>query len=132
MRLRTVVGVVKVVVWQGKDPADQHWGCPIRERWSLRAHQQMSPGLEEKLAFTATLAGSYEAAAQVAEQIVSAELQHLYLAHLSSDCNRPEIARDVVGGALDRLGATHVRIETATQHVPCPMLTFGDNCPELL
>jgi hypothetical protein len=30
------------------------------------AHQQMSPGLEEKLAFTATMAGSYEAAAQVA------------------------------------------------------------------
>jgi hypothetical protein len=66
MSLRTVGGVIKVVVWQGKDPADSHWGCPIRERWGLRAHQQMSPALEEKVAFTATLAGSYEAAAQVA------------------------------------------------------------------
>ena len=66
MSLRTVVGVVRVVVWQGKDPTDKHWGCPIRERWGLKAHQQMSPGLEEKLAFTATLSGSYEAAAQVA------------------------------------------------------------------
>ena len=66
MRLRTVVGVVSVVVWQGKDPTDRHWGCPIRERWGLRGHQQMSPALEEKVAFTATLVGSYEAAEQVA------------------------------------------------------------------
>ena len=66
MSLRTVVGVVKVGAWQGKDPTDKHWGCPIRERWGLRAHQQMSPALAERLAFTATLAGSYDAAAQVA------------------------------------------------------------------
>ncbi len=66
MGLRTVVGRVRLEVWQGQDPADKHWGCPIRERWGLRSHQQMSPVLEEKLAFTATLAGSYEAAAEVA------------------------------------------------------------------
>jgi len=66
MTLRSVVGVVRLAVWQGQDPADKHWGCPLRERWGLRAHQQMSPALEEKLAFTATLSLSYEAAAQVA------------------------------------------------------------------
>jgi hypothetical protein len=66
MRLRSVVGVVELVVWHGREPQDGHWGCPIRERWGLRAHQQMSPALEEKLAFTATLAGSYEAAALLA------------------------------------------------------------------
>jgi hypothetical protein len=66
MSLRTAVGVLKVLVWHGKDPADKHWGSPIRERWDLKAHQQMSPALEERLAFTATLAGSYAAAAQVA------------------------------------------------------------------
>ena len=32
----------------------------------MSAHQQMSPALEQKLAFTATLVGSYEAAAQEA------------------------------------------------------------------
>ena len=68
MSLRTVVGVVKVVVWHGKDPTDKRWGCPIRERWGLRAHQQMSPALEEKLAFTATLTLSYEGAAKVASK----------------------------------------------------------------
>ena len=66
MRLRSVVGWVRLEVWHGRDPEDKHWGCPIRERWGLRAHQQMSPVLEEKVAFTATLTGSYEAAAQVA------------------------------------------------------------------
>jgi hypothetical protein len=38
----------------------------LREEWSLSAHQQMSPALEQKLAFTATMVGSYEAAAQEA------------------------------------------------------------------
>jgi hypothetical protein len=66
MSLGTVVGPVKLTVWQGKDPEDKHWGCPIREQWGLQPHQQMSPALAEKLAFTATLAGSYEAAAKVA------------------------------------------------------------------
>src|SRR5512136_3196550 len=66
MVLRSVVGRVRLQVWHGRDPQDKHWGCPIRERWGLRAHQRMSPALEERLAFTATLAGSYEAAAQVA------------------------------------------------------------------
>jgi len=66
MGLRTAVGGVKLKVWHGQDPRDKHWGCPIRERWGLSAHQQMSPALEEKLAFTATLAGSYVATGLVA------------------------------------------------------------------
>jgi len=66
MEPRTVVGQVKLEVWQGQDPEDRPWGCPIRESWGLRAHQQMSPVLEEKLAFTGTLAGSYGAAGLVA------------------------------------------------------------------
>ena len=68
MHLRTVVGVIELSIWQGQDPQDEHWGCPIRERWGLIAHQQMSPALEEKLAFTATLAGSYADAALVAQK----------------------------------------------------------------
>jgi hypothetical protein len=68
MQLRTVVGVVKLSVWQGQDGRDGPWGVPIREQWRLTAHQQMSPALEEKLAFTATLAGSYEQASQIADR----------------------------------------------------------------
>ncbi len=66
MHLRTVVGVIKLQVWHGKDPQDKHWGCPIRERWGLSAHQQMSIALEERLAFTATATGTYAEAALVA------------------------------------------------------------------
>jgi hypothetical protein len=68
MGLRTVVGRVELRVWQGKDPQDGHWGCPVREKWGLSAHQQMSPVLEEKLAFTATASGTYEEAAAVASK----------------------------------------------------------------
>lgn len=68
MHLRTVVGVVELEVSHGQGGQRGHWGCPIRERWGLEAHQQMSPALEERLAFTATLVGSYEDASQVAER----------------------------------------------------------------
>jgi hypothetical protein len=68
MGLRTVVGRVQLEVWHGQDPQDKHWGCPIRDWWGLKTHQQMSPALEEKLAFTATQTLSYEAAARVASK----------------------------------------------------------------
>jgi hypothetical protein len=66
MHVRSVVGVIELSVWQGQDGPKGRWGIPIRERWNLKAHQKMSPALEEKLAFTATLAGSYEDASQIA------------------------------------------------------------------
>ena len=66
MQLRTVVGLVKLTIWQGQDGKDGFWGCPIKQRWHLLPHQQMTPALEEKLALTATLAGSYEDASQIA------------------------------------------------------------------
>ncbi len=68
---------------------------------------------------------SNEAAAQATEQIASADLRHLYLAHLSADCNRPELAHRVVSESLAKIGATHVRVETASQAVPCPPLTLA-------
>jgi hypothetical protein len=69
MRLRTAFGAVVLKVWHGKDPADGHWGCPIRERWGLRAHQQLSPALEDKLAYFGTVTVSYEAAAKLAAKV---------------------------------------------------------------
>ena len=75
---------------------------------------------------------SNDAAAQVAEQVVSAELQHLYLGHLSSDCNRPALAHQAVAGALAKVGATHVRIEATSPDIPCATLTLGQTAvPDL-
>jgi phosphoribosyl 1,2-cyclic phosphodiesterase len=67
---------------------------------------------------------SNEAAADVAEQIMSAELRHLYLGHLSRECNRPQLAFDLMNRRLQTLGASHVRLEVASQAVPCPTLTL--------
>jgi phosphoribosyl 1,2-cyclic phosphodiesterase len=65
---------------------------------------------------------SNEAAAGVAEQLVSAELRHVYLGHLSSDCNRPDLARLAVRQALEKIGGSHVGLEVASQAVPCATL----------
>lgn len=69
MHLRTSFGSVALSVWHGKDPADGHWGCPLRERWGLSAHQQLSPALEDKLGYFGTVTVSYEAAAQLAAKV---------------------------------------------------------------
>ncbi len=61
---------------------------------------------------------SNEAAADVAEQVISADLRRVYLGHLSRDCNRPELAHRVVSERLQRLGATHVSVEATAQDTP--------------
>ncbi len=68
MRLQSVVGTVKLTVWYGYDPGACRWGCPIRQHWGLSAHQQLSPALEDKLAFTLTATGSYAQAAALSEK----------------------------------------------------------------
>src|SRR5580658_7933696 len=45
---------------------------------------------------------SNDGAAEVVEQILSCQLRRLYLGHLSRDCNRPELARQVVASRLER------------------------------
>ena len=67
---------------------------------------------------------SNAAAADVAEQVVSENLRQLYLGHLSSDCNRPELARRVVSEGVARTGATHVNIATASQTTPSATLVL--------
>src|SRR6266436_2504310 len=68
MRLRSASGIVKIRVCYGVDPGSGRWGCPIRQRWGLGPHQEMSPALEERLAFTVTATLSYELAAAVAKK----------------------------------------------------------------
>jgi phosphoribosyl 1,2-cyclic phosphodiesterase len=65
---------------------------------------------------------SNEAAAEATAQIMSANLQHLYLAHLSRECNKPDIAEHVMAEQLHHIGATHVRLQLAAQDAPCPTL----------
>jgi phosphoribosyl 1,2-cyclic phosphodiesterase len=67
---------------------------------------------------------SNDGAADVVEQISWPGLAHLYLGHLSRDCNRPELARRVISERLARVGGTHVRIESTAQDFPSPTLTL--------
>ena len=62
------------------------------------------------------------AAAEAAAQIMSAELKYLYLAHLSRECNKPELAQHVMAEQLHHIGAAHVRLQLAAQDVPCETL----------
>jgi phosphoribosyl 1,2-cyclic phosphodiesterase len=65
---------------------------------------------------------SHATAAETAAQIMSADLKHLYLAHLSRECNKPELAQHVMAEQLHHIGATHVRLQLAAQDVPCETL----------
>jgi len=67
---------------------------------------------------------SNEGAADAAEQIMSSELRHLYLGHLSRECNRPDLALRVMDERLKKIGANHVCLELAAQTHPCPTLTL--------
>ncbi len=86
--------------------------CP-RRPWSLK---QRILGRHGHL--------SNEAAADTAEQIMSADLRYLYLGHLSRECNRPELAHRVVNDRLQKIGATHVRLEVTSQALPCQTLSL--------
>jgi phosphoribosyl 1,2-cyclic phosphodiesterase len=72
---------------------------------------------------------SNEAAAQVAGEVLSAELRHLFLGHLSGDCNTPALAHRVVSQHLVSRGGTHVLVQPASPNVPCPTLTLGNTFP---
>lgn len=68
IRLHSVVGVLNIEAPYGQDPAGGHWLSPMRLRWGLAARQEMSPELQERLCFTATMADSFEAAAKLADK----------------------------------------------------------------
>ena len=57
---------------------------------------------------------SNDAAATLAAEVCSDRLRHIFLAHLSRDCNRPELAQRVVAHKLP----AHVRVDVAGQDQP--------------
>jgi phosphoribosyl 1,2-cyclic phosphodiesterase len=65
---------------------------------------------------------SNEDAAAAAEEIMSADLRHIYLGHLSRECNHPDLALSVMQTCMKKIGAKHVKVEVTAQHAPCPTL----------
>ncbi len=84
--------------------------CP-RRSWSLK---QRILGRHGHL--------SNPAAAEAVAQIMSAGLRHLFLAHLSRECNKPELAEQVMAEQLHQIGAAHVRLRVAAQDTPAETL----------
>ena len=65
MGLDTVVGRVKLKVHHGYDP-EEGWACPTRQAWGLKPYERKTPELQARLAYTATVVGSYAEAEQLA------------------------------------------------------------------
>ena len=63
---------------------------------------------------------SNDAAANALEELVSDRLQHLYLAHLSRDCNSPELANKAISERLQTIGVAHVGVVATEQDHPSP------------
>jgi hypothetical protein len=65
MGLDTVVGKVKLKVHQGYCP-EEGWVCPTRQAWGLKPYERKTPELQARLAYTATVVGSYAEAEKLA------------------------------------------------------------------
>ena len=110
---------MEVKTYYGQDPETGAWLNPLRELWDLDSQQVMSPVLEERLCFTATMTGSYEGASQVAakwgvEADDSTIHAHVQLAGARAEALRagrieralsPETRGDVVREAAEDLPA---------------------------
>ena len=68
---------------------------------------------------------SNEAAAQFAVELLHPRLAAVVLAHLSAECNRPELAAAVVGNALRAVGYEGV-LEVAEQDTPTQVMDVAE------
>ena len=106
------IRAANVLVLESNHDVKMLQNCP-RRAWSLK---QRILGRHGHL--------SNVAAAEAAANIMSADLKHLYLAHLSRECNKPELAEHIMAEQLHHIGATHVRMQIAAQDVPSATLTI--------
>jgi phosphoribosyl 1,2-cyclic phosphodiesterase len=104
------IRAANVLVLESNHDVKMLQDCP-RRAWSLK---QRILGRHGHL--------SNEAAAEAAAHIMSAELRQLYLAHLSRECNKSELAHRVMSACLQKIGASHVQLQIAAQDVPCQTL----------
>lgn len=68
---------------------------------------------------------SNQAAARLVTELMHSRLAGVILAHLSNECNRPSLAMEVVGAALDKVGWLG-HLEVALQDEPTALLDIED------
>ena len=66
MELDTVVGTVKLLAPRGYEPHIRKWISPPRQAWGLDDYERKTPELQARLAYTATVVGSYAQAETMA------------------------------------------------------------------
>ncbi len=64
---------------------------------------------------------SNEQTAELVSQIASPRLKRVVLGHLSSDCNCPDLAAEVIRKALQKDGFSDVDVECADRKTPLPL-----------
>lgn len=67
---------------------------------------------------------SNELAAAMLGDVASERLRHVYLSHLSKDCNRPALAEATIRKKLQEVRAAHVRVTLTHQEKPCATETL--------
>lgn len=80
----------------GQEPTTLKWGCPQQRAWGLSRHQKITPGLAEKLCFTAVATTSYAQAAAVASQwgvVVDDAVIHQQVQHAGARAEQQAQAR---------------------------------------
>jgi hypothetical protein len=65
LELRSTVGVLNVETWYGQDAKSSRWLNVLRAHLGQGSREVMTPVFEERICFTATQTGSYEAASEV-------------------------------------------------------------------
>jgi phosphoribosyl 1,2-cyclic phosphodiesterase len=104
------IRVANVLVLESNHDVKMLQDCP-RRSWALK---QRILGRHGHI--------SNVTAAETVAQIMSAGLRQLYLAHLSRECNTPELAQHIMAEQLHHIGAKHVQLQIAAQDVPCGTL----------
>src|ERR1700693_1048569 len=126
LTLHTVVGKITLVVTCGRDRQSGEWTCPARERWGLGPHEKMTPELEDRVCLTATLTGSYAAAAQLTAKwgrAMDAETIRTHVLRVGQRAEAQVQAR-LGGKALDQ-PAVQV---PGTKLAPFSMVIMMDGC----
>jgi len=101
------IRVANVLVLESNHDVKMLQNCP-RRSWALK---QRILGRHGHI--------SNVTAAETVAQIMSSGLRQLYLAHLSRECNTPELAQNIMAEQLFQIGARHVELHVAGQDVPC-------------
>lgn len=73
---------------------------------------------------------SNEECAQLIEQVHHPRLKHIHLAHLSSECNAPELALKIIQEKLDQLGS-RAELSIAFQDKPSRPVTFQETASSI-